>query len=692
MRKSLTRLLGIALAAIAGVLCAAAGFLVWDAGSDLQRSLRGERTTAADRILFESMQTIRARRIRPQILLLTTDSPRAEIETVYAEMRTEIAEVAAAVRSATLPNPEALARDIEAKWQAIAPGYRTVLEEAAKPRAERTARQTEPWYRAVSALLDTLGDVSQLMANQTRMTSALVGELIAVRQMSWNVRDFTGRECSSARTVITTGRRFSPEQWTRLHGDRGAADLGWQVLRETVARPGVTPALRAATESAIAIAIPRREQLNAAYARLESANGTPVMNEAAWNQLCNAVYDPILAIGTVALDLARDAAQADVADARTRLGFASALLVVALALVTFTVIVLVRRFARPIRGLTAAVATLSAGDYATKVPSTGYDEDELGRLATALERLRVSAERSHALEAAAHREAEEKERRRAAVDTRIAQFNATLEGLIGDNLKLAGQMQATSQELSAASGATSQRCAAVAAASEEASGNVQTVAAAAEELTASIGEINTQITRATQIAGRAVNEVTTTSETVSGLSSAAEKIGDVVKLINDIAGRTNLLALNATIEAARAGEAGKGFAVVASEVKALASQTAKATEEIATQIAAIQTASRGSVAAIANIRTTIDQIHESATNVAGAIEEQTASTAEIARNVQAAAKATTETSSNIASVNAAAEGTARASADVQAVALELKSRADTLRGALATFVADLKAA
>ena len=220
---------------------------------------------------------------------------------------------------------------------------------------------------------------------------------------------------------------------------------------------------------------------------------------------------------------------------------------------------------------------------------------------------------------------------------------------------------------------------------------MQTVAAAAEELASSIQEISRQVTDSTRIAGEAVSEVEQTSAKIQGLSDAALRIGEVVTLITDIAEQTNLLALNATIEAARAGEAGKGFAVVASEVKNLASQTARATQEISQQITGIQSATRDSVTAISSINRTIGRMNEITASVAAAVEEQGAATAEIARNVEQAASGTQDVSTNIQGVTAAAGETSLASRQIQDAARNLSAQSERLQAEVGRFLAEVRA-
>jgi methyl-accepting chemotaxis protein len=221
---------------------------------------------------------------------------------------------------------------------------------------------------------------------------------------------------------------------------------------------------------------------------------------------------------------------------------------------------------------------------------------------------------------------------------------------------------------------------------------VQAVASATEELSASVREIGQQVTQAGSMIQEGVRQTIQSNEQVQGLASTAEKIGDVVRIISDIAGQTNLLALNATIEAARAGDAGKGFAVVASEVKALATQTAKATEEIATQIKTIQEATRLAAHSIQSVTETISKVNETAIAIASAIEEQGAATQEISRNVLQAAQGTQEVSGNITGVSQAAQQTGVAATQVLASAGELSKDGETLKAQVQTFLREVRAA
>jgi PAS domain S-box-containing protein len=271
-------------------------------------------------------------------------------------------------------------------------------------------------------------------------------------------------------------------------------------------------------------------------------------------------------------------------------------------------------------------------------------------------------------------------------------FEQKIGGVVHIVSSAATEMESTASSLNAAAEQASRQVTAVSAASEQASANVQSVAGATEELSGSVSEISRQVAQSADVAAQAVKESERTNALVNELADAAQKINAVTSMIHDIASQTNLLALNATIEAARAGDAGKGFAVVASEVKGLANQTAKATEDISAQIAAMQNVTRETVTAIQSIGSTIGQINEIATTIASAVEEQGAATQEIARNVQQAAAGTSEVSRNIAGVTQSVSATGSAAGEVLGASGELAGQAETLNGHVTAFLDEVRAA
>ena len=368
-----------------------------------------------------------------------------------------------------------------------------------------------------------------------------------------------------------------------------------------------------------------------------------------------------------------------------------AVAVVLIALTAILGLVIVRSITRPISGMTGAMSRLASGDAAAEIPGIGRD-DEIGAMASAVQVFKDNMLRAESLAAEQRDEQTRKEKRQQAVETSIAGFEKSVGAVLGKLGSSSTHLSTTATAMTGTAEETTRKATAVAAASEEASTNVQTVASATEELSSSVAEIGRQVAESTRISGQAVTDASKTDEQMQNLAATAQKIGDVVKLINDIAGQTNLLALNATIEAARAGEAGKGFAVVASEVKSLATQTAKATEDIAAQVAAIQQATGGAVAAIRGISQTIGRVNEIATTIASAVEQQGAATQEIARNVQEASRGTTEVSSNIAAVSEAAGSTGAAAAQVRSSAADVAQQGEALRAEVDRFLASIRAA
>ncbi|HWK43719.1 MAG TPA: HAMP domain-containing methyl-accepting chemotaxis protein [Stellaceae bacterium] len=364
---------------------------------------------------------------------------------------------------------------------------------------------------------------------------------------------------------------------------------------------------------------------------------------------------------------------------------------VALAVGLLLAWVIGRGIVTPLRRMTDAMARLAGGDKTVAIPAT-KNKDEIGAMARAVLVFKENMIKADEMGAEQRAEQGRKEQRQQVVETQVGAFDRSVNAVLQMTESATTKLQNTAKSMLATAKETSRQSTVVAVASEQASTNVQTVASAAEELSSSITEISRQVAESARIAREAVDDAGRTNAQVQTLAEAAQKIGDVVKLINDIAARTNLLALNATIEAARAGEAGKGFAVVASEVKSLATQTAKATEDIAAQVKAIQSATGDSVQAIETITGTINRINEITTTVAAAVEEQGAATQEIARNVLQASVGTAEVSSNIAGVTEAAAETGSASTQVMEAAGDLAQQSETLRGEVSQFLAKIRAA
>jgi methyl-accepting chemotaxis protein len=351
-----------------------------------------------------------------------------------------------------------------------------------------------------------------------------------------------------------------------------------------------------------------------------------------------------------------------------------------------------------IRDVSAGIASivqpmqaLGKGELDAEVPHQG-EKTEIGQMAAALQIFKEALIAKRAADQAAAKDAEAKIERGRRVDGITREFERMIGDIVNNVSSASTQLESSAGSLSTTASRSQELSTTVAAASEEASTNVQSVASATEELSSSVNEISRQVQESARMASNAVGQARSTTERVGELSKAATRIGDVVELINTIAGQTNLLALNATIEAARAGEAGRGFAVVASEVKALAEQTAKATGEIGLQITGIQAATNDSVNAIKEISGTIERLSEISSTIAAAVEEQGAATQEISRNVQQAAHGTQQVSSNIMDVQRGATDTGSASTQVLAAAKTLSSDSGRLRSEVSKFLTDVRAA
>src|SRR6476646_3902565 len=448
------------------------------------------------------------------------------------------------------------------------------------------------------------------------------------------------------------------------------------------------------------IAAVRGEMIAAAGGGAEAAAKVAKLNEEAVRiarEVTLPIASEIEALANQVIDSAKKSVEEQTAQSaqhmasveRTSMivGLCTALLLIGTTVFSFFTI------ARPMRRLSVSMEELAGGNFAVVLPGLGR-KDELGAVAAAVEKFKVVSEQK------AHEEVEAKiqqdqlaARQRKAEMVKLADcFEAAVGEIIETVSSASTELEVSAGTLTATAERSQELTTMVAAASEEASANVQSVASATEELSSSVNEISRQVQESARMATDAVGQARVINDRVSELSKAAARIGDVVELINTIAGQTNLLALNATIEAARAGEAGRGFAVVASEVKALAEQTAKATGEIGQQISGIQSATQESVGAIREISGTIEKLSEISSAIAAAVEEQGAATQEIYRNVQQAAQGTQMVSANITDVQRGATETETASSHVLSAAQSLSGESERLKLEVAKFLESVRAA
>ena len=505
------------------------------------------------------------------------------------------------------------------------------------------------------------------------------------------MRNSAGEASLAVGNALGSGR-VTPEAQGAYIKLVGGTEAAWKALELAVSGMQLPPALSTAmSETKAAYFDPQytgtRDRVIASVAKGEKAE----MTGNQWSPYSVGRMMNAVKVAEAALEAAKDHSTAQRSAAMESLLIQLALLAGAIALTLGAMTAVSRRVIKPLHNMRDAMLKVAAGDLHV---DTGYAarSDEIGALAGALETFKQQAVDK------ARIEAQERERnagaaaRQRAVDNYVAEFENMVRKTLAQLGDASVQMRTTSTGLSSVSRQTNARVEVAEKASGEASTSVETVAAASEELSASINDISQQAAHAAGIASRAVAQARNTDGTVQGLAQSAGRIGEVVGLINTIAAQTNLLALNATIEAARAGEAGRGFAVVASEVKSLASQTAKATEEISEQIADIQKVAGEAIDAIKNIGGIIGEVNEVATAIAAAVQQQGAATQEITRSTQFAAQGTKNVSDNITGVKADADAAAAAAEDVKQASQTLETQSEQLGKQVTEFLGRIRAA
>jgi methyl-accepting chemotaxis protein len=559
------------------------------------------------------------------------------------------------------------------------------------PLSQRRANLSKIFNDASTDVVDRLEQMAIALGEKVRMTDADTAELMQIKQLGWLARDGVGLE----RTILIEGvseKKLPSAAMAKIAELRGRAEVTWSVVRELGARNGVP------TEVAAAIKL-AQTQTFVDYQKIRAAvldalvNGKPMpMTTEELNTVSIAATEAVAAVPNAALIATQQHAEATLAVANRNLVSYCVVFLAALLFGLFGFVTVRRRVSGPINMVTATMRRLIAGDLSAQI-SIARRDDEIGEMVAAVEVFRTNMAEAERLRGEQEVRKEEMEQERKAFTNAIAgDFETAVGSVVLGISSAASQLKSVAGAMSDAVEEASSQSAAIAAASEQCSVNVGTVATASDELAVSIAEIGQQVETAVTIADEAVKRADTTIEKVRHLSGVAQKIGDVVDMITSIAGQTNLLALNATIEAARAGEAGKGFAVVAHEVKALASQTTQATQQISDQIAEIQGSTAESATAIDAIADTIKRMNDIASRIAQSVAERSTATQDMSRNIAQAASGTQEVSSSIHSVAKAAAETSAASTEVLNSASSLSAQAEKLGSEMGQFLTKIRAA
>lgn len=507
-----------------------------------------------------------------------------------------------------------------------------------------------------------------------------------LKQAAWSIEEFTALERTEIYSALIDNTGFDKERVRLIALCKGRIAESWKRLRSYSAHPDADPAIVSAIARAEQAYFGEFDKLRGRIMKIGMSYGGYPVSADEWRKQSTAAGLALRKLAGEASLVSAKLAKGAVARGNRNINVDIALLIIGVLGCVISFWVVIGRVSRPLRKITAAMARVAAGDANIAVPSLGR-VDELGDLARALSIFKdnvVEKERLRRAQMTAKRRTDEE--KRVSLLELADNFEDQIHALASEVTQAALRMQEAAQRMSSVAEEGNRQSVTVSAASEEASVNVQNVAAATEQLDASIGEIGRQAELSTNIANRAVKQARETSKAVEGLTGSAQKIGEIVSIINEIAGQTNLLALNATIEAARAGEAGKGFAVVAQEVKNLANQTARATEDIAAQVTAIQSETRDTAGAIAGVLDIMDEISGISTTIASAVEEQTAQTREITRGVQQAAVGTQSVTETIGEVARAAGETGEAAEQVLGASESLTRQADMLGTEVGRFL------
>jgi len=677
--------------------CVVLGFSLnaWESWGRLQLTNRISVIADASANLFKAMHNLRTDRSTTTRLLNSDQPVDSDIDKYLRDLRdTEMPAMRNAL--ALLPSIEfaqqqTLIPELDRLFKTLTAQQKEFWDEMSKPKASRRPALPKEYMETTAALLGTLDKLSAMLAAAVNHQDPVIDQLLAIKQIAWLLRNTAGEASLLVSNAITAGQLL-PETHLKYVKFVGGTEIAWNALELTASGTQLPPALSAVMAATkTAYFEPDYLALRDRLLTTLMAGGKPELTANQWTPITVGRLSSAVRVAEAALEAAKDHTSSQHSAALRSLVLQLVLLASALGLTFGAMMAVSRRVIKPLHNMRDAMLKVASGDLTV---DTGYAarRDEIGALAGALDTFKQQAADKIRIET------QERERnagaatRQQAIEAYVSEFESTVRQTLDQLNDASGQMRNTSAGLSTVSRQTNARVQTAEKASGEASLSVESVASASEELNASINDISQQAAHAAGIASRAVNQARETDGTVQGLAKTASRIGEVVGLINTIASQTNLLALNATIEAARAGEAGRGFAVVASEVKSLASQTAKATEDISEQIADIQKVAGEAIDAIKGIGSIIGEVNEVATAIAAAVQQQGTATQEIARSTQIASQGTRNVSDNITGVKADADAAAAAADDVKRASGKLETQSQHLGNQVTQFLVKIRAA